>query len=159
MVRAATEYSKGPKNHVVYVAADGTKYMRQNGSASWRTNNPGNIVWSQHAKEMGAIGYFDSGNGYKFAIFPDKETGMRAIMNLWRRPDRDYIHGTLDQGVRNYAPPPDNNTALYQKKVREALGVPGHTPVRNLNDRQLEILINTIAKHEGWSEGKEVKLG
>jgi hypothetical protein len=44
------------------------------GPRNRRNNNPGNIEYGPFAKEHGAIG-----TDGRFAIFPDEETGFRAM--------------------------------------------------------------------------------
>ena len=61
----------------IYTNARGEKIQRSGGSVAWRNNNPGNIRKSKVAYSFGAIGETD-----KWAVFPDEETGLKAIMKL-----------------------------------------------------------------------------
>lgn len=72
------EKDKG--SSIVYYRNDGGKLVRTGGSSAWRNNNPGNIrSLGNFAKENGSIG-----EAKGFALFPDYETGRRALARLLR---------------------------------------------------------------------------
>lgn len=50
----------------------GKNYPR--GSVSYRQNNPGNMIFTDYTKSLGALR-----KGDRFAIFPDYETGFKAL--------------------------------------------------------------------------------
>lgn len=72
------ENGKGLKT--IYYRNDGGKLIKVGGSRAWRNTNPGNVrSFGSFAKENGSIGEADG-----FAVFPDYETGRRALARLLR---------------------------------------------------------------------------
>ena len=74
-----------------------------------KRNNPGNLKF---ANQPGAIGKDEKG----FAIFPDQETGMKAMR---RQLELDLIQRgkTGREFLNKYAPPSENPTDAYIKNV------------------------------------------
>jgi len=159
-VKATTQYNSNGNSYVVYTDKDGNKIRKEGGTVAWRANNPGNIRPPKKfsSAELGAIGVLDTvGNGL-FLVFPDFETGKEAIFKLLRRDD--YKNSSINEAIAAYAPKFENNTALYQKTVLNAIGgnVNGNTKVGNLSDAQLRAMVNAIMTHEGNVAGKITKL-
>ena len=75
-----------------------------------RNFNPGDVEYGPFAQEHGAIG-----TDGRFAIFPDSNTGFACLECLLAGPD--YATLTIEDGVNKYAPPVENNTALYVSAV------------------------------------------
>ena len=69
---------------------------RTGGTLAWRTNNPGNIVWSDFAKKHGAIGKVGV-----TAVFPTLEVGRAAEKALLESPA--YSKLTLEQIIRKWS--------------------------------------------------------
>jgi hypothetical protein len=91
------------------------------GSRSYKNNNPGNLKYSSLTASWGATGK-DADN---FCIYPDYETGMKALCNFLQLGAEDELiafhHArTLLLFTRVYAQPPNDNYAL---NVAKALGV------------------------------------
>lgn len=67
---------------------------------------------------------------------------------------------TIDQAVETWAPPKNakgqviNDTARYQKQVREAVGVTGETKISTLTPQQFETLKQAMARVEGFYESR-----
>lgn len=120
------------------------------GSVSWRTNNPGNIVYGAFAKAQGAIGSMTA-SGHSFAIFPTEQAGWAALLALLRSPTYQAL--TLAGVINRYAPPSANNTAAYTAFVTRKLGLSSSTPMRSLSPAQLTSLAEAIKQHEGWQVG------
>lgn len=87
-----------------------------------RDHNPGNIRTSDFATAHGAVGNDDG-----YAIFPDDDTGKKALYALLKTPG--YANLTVDQAVAKWAPPKENNTGAYQASVRKMTGLSGDTRV------------------------------
>jgi len=51
------------------------------GSAAWRTNNPGNMNWSNYSKSLGATNWTQIGKRRQ-AVFPNYGTGWKALVRL-----------------------------------------------------------------------------
>ncbi|MGV6989240.1 integrating conjugative element protein [Testudinibacter sp. P80/BLE/0925] len=131
----------------IYKTADGKLIRREGGTLAWRNNNPGNIRAGEFAQRYGAIGVGPSG----FAIFPDAETGERAIHALLKT--RDYNNQTIAGAIERYAPRNENNTDLYISMVTSTTGLDKNTPMSSLSDEQRRHIVNAIRTKEGWKEG------
>ncbi|MBQ9183297.1 MAG: conjugal transfer protein TraG N-terminal domain-containing protein [Neisseriaceae bacterium] len=132
-----------------YVDKDGNVTIKQDGSRSWRNNNSGNIVYGKFAKAMGAIG-----TDGRFAIFPDEQTGDKARERLIFGGDK-YRHLSLKDAIWRYAPPNENNTELYYKTIKNAVGVDKKMQDYSAEERQ--VILNAMKKHEGYKVGKVIK--
>ncbi len=139
------------RNDVVYTTADGQRYKRTGGTRAWRNNNPGNIIASDFARRMGAIG-----QGGRFAVFPDEETGMRAIGALMRTDS--YRNRTIADAISRYAPPHENDTAAYHRRLQKLTGLPLNKYVRDLSDTELSRVAVAIREIEGWRPGKTINI-
>ena len=132
-----------------YIMENGAKIERRGGSIAWRNNNPGCIRYSGKAVKMGAVG---TANG--FAIFPNEETGMRAIKTLLLSDA--YRNLTIAKAIHKYAPPHENNTANYINSLCGLVGVSRYAKIYELNDEQLNCVVTTIRRLEGWIIGTEL---
>ena len=141
----------GSGNSITYTAADGTQYTQTGGSAAWRNNNPGNIVYGPYAISQGAIG--QNGN---FAVFPDASTGTTALGNLLG--GSTYQSLTVDQAISRYAPAFENNTSAYQSFVSTQLGTSGSTSMSSLSAAQMSTLQSAIQQQEGYIPGTTTKI-
>lgn len=142
--------AKASNNDVIYTAPDGTQFRRTGGTRAWRNMNPGNIRYSDFAKRAGAIG--EAGG---FAVFPDEETGMRAISQLLRSDS--YNRLTVAGAISRYAPPVENNTAAYHKQIQDLTGLSINRRMSDLNDAELSRVANAIRQIEGWKQGRTIQ--
>ncbi len=137
------------KNETIYVLTDGTKIKRSGGSVAWRNNNPGNIVKSEFARKNGGVGETD-----KWAVFPDENTGLHAIVTLLQT-DR-YINLSLKDAMNRWSPSNDgNNPDRYAKHISEMTGIPINAVIKNLSDNDLMKIARAMQKIEGWTPGIE----
>jgi hypothetical protein len=147
------------------VEVDGQSYVlyqtqvRTAGSSSWLANNPGNMDYTPDLVEWGAYeGKKLKWGKHRFAIFPNEETGLRAVQRFLRKHQgrRDI---TLMMNL--FAPAGDlsNDPQLYAKSVASALGVPLGTLVSDLTDEQLAAFASTIKDVEGWKPGQTYPRG
>ncbi|MDR0741676.1 MAG: hypothetical protein LBF28_02790 [Rickettsiales bacterium] len=139
------------ENEIIYTKPNGERYKKTGGTRAWRNNNPGNIIDGKFARSHGAIGV-----GGRFAIFPDETTGMAAIAALLRT--ESYNRLTVAGAISRYAPPHENNTTAYHKRLQQLTGISINTPMNQLTDTQLGHVANAIREIEGWDAGREVKL-
>jgi hypothetical protein len=105
--------------------------VREGGTVSWRTNNPGNVSYGGLAKSYGAVGRWIRPNGDQqqrttgIAIMPTLDHGYDLKMGLWRRPL--YANDTLAEGVSRWvtgrANPVAPHTADYASDIARAAGV------------------------------------
>lgn len=133
------------------------KELREGGTISWRTNNPGNVSYGGFSKQYGAVGRWVKPDGDKqqrtsgIAIMPTLEHGYKMKMGLWRRPM--YMNKTIDQGVNQWT---GNNSGLgsqYAKDIAKAAGVPIDYPVAKLSDDQLKRMVMKQTQWEGFKPG------
>lgn len=136
----------GNGSSVIYTDPDGTTTTLTGGSAAWRNNNPGNIVYNSNTQALGAIG---QNNG--FAVFPDVATGTSALSSILG--SSTYQALSVDRAIARYAPSFQNDTAAYQRFVTSTLGVPGTTPLNSLSPSQMQSLQGAIQRQEGYTPG------
>ena len=115
---------------------------KNGGSRSWRNNNPGNLVYGPFAKKMGAIG-----SDGRFAIFPDVNTGRKAMSSLLSGPS--YKNLSISDAIARYAPSFENNVPAYVK----AAGLNPSLRIADLSQGQFNTLLDNMIKHEGWIPG------
>lgn len=69
---------------IVYYREDGSSAVYIGGSRNWRNNNPGNIGYG-NGKLVTKLGAIGKAGG--FAVFPDYETGRKAIFSVLKKDD------------------------------------------------------------------------
>ena len=131
-----------------YVDKDGNVTIKQGGTRSWRNNNSGNMEYGKFAKAHGAIG-----TDGRFAIFPDEKTGDKAREALIF--NGKYRNLSLKDAIYKYAPPKENNTELYYKTIKNAVGMDKKMSDYSASERQA--ILNAMKKHEGYKVGKVIK--
>lgn len=107
-----------------------------------RNNNPGNIVYGQFAKDMGA-----TGSDGRFAVFPDAQTGLAAMAENLRQYSARGLD-TMDKIIRRWAPPSENDTTGY---INRAAGMAGVRPGQKLdfnNPAVLSAVMGAITRVE-----------
>lgn len=131
----------GENKTVIYTDESGRKYVFSGGTRPWRNNNPGNLVPGRISKRNGAIG-----RAGEFAVFPDPETGWRAMLDSLRS-----THGnkSLEQMIKAYAPPNKNKTAWYLRLLRKKTGVTDDRKIKDFTEEQFEKLWRAMMTVEG----------
>jgi hypothetical protein len=131
---------------------------RSGGTISWRTNNPGNVMYGSFAKSHGAIGSAKSGDGEPVAIMPTLDHGIKMQMDLWRRPA--YNNGTIDQGARRWAASvgAKKETSPYTMDLAKAAGVNINAKVADLSDDQLKRMVTAQMRWEGFKPGTVLQV-
>lgn len=161
---SATSVSAPSKNKRIYNNSDGV-FAREGGSRSWRNNNPGNVEYGDFAKRFGAIG-----TDGRFAIFPTEEAGKKAKEHLifesggarQLSTKGDYGAGlgyrdkTLSQMLTAYAPPEENPTDVYIKRVLSAVGA--EKRMGDYTEDERSVILDAMKKVEGWRSGEEYAL-
>ncbi|MBI4383718.1 MAG: hypothetical protein HY579_06750 [Nitrospinae bacterium] len=135
----------------IYKHSDNTGEMKKNGTPAWRNNNPGNVKSGVFAQVHGWIG-----NNRGFAVFPDYETGRRAMYELLQLPK--YQSVTLAEAIYIYAPPSENDTEAYISRVLRRTGFRRTDRMADINNWRL---VDAMIRHEDYREGKvdPIKLG
>ncbi len=135
---------------VVYTTADGRRVRRTGGTRAWRNLNPGNIRYSEFSRNAGAIGQAGG-----FAVFPDEETGTLAISSLLR--GQSYNNLTIARAITRYAPPSENNTAAYHRRIQQITGLNINRRISDLSDGELSHVVDAIRAIEGWEAGRIIE--
>ncbi|MBE6457984.1 MAG: hypothetical protein E7011_04235 [Alphaproteobacteria bacterium] len=131
---------------VIYTLKNGTKIKKTGGYRSWRNNNPGNIRYSEFTRRVGAIGQAGG-----FAVFPSEEIGMYAIEALLRSDSYNKL--TVAGAISRYAPPSENNTSEYHRKIEKLTGLSINKRMAELTPDELTRVAHAIKKIEGWKVG------
>ncbi len=137
----------GKGSSVIYYDSDGSFTVCKGGSRAWRNNNPGNIRGGSFADGAGAIGKAGG-----FAVFPDYATGHAALNSLLGGPG--YVNLSIYNAVAKYAPPKENNTSGYRKKLKDLTGLDLDRTLASLTNIEFESVVNAIEIIEGYKEGK-----
>ena len=146
----AVKYGHASGYDVVYVFDDSTKITRSGGSRAWRNSNPGNLRYTEKTRQDGAIGHAGG-----FAIFPDEETGIKALQELLKSDT--YKKLSIAEAIMRYAPPHENDTQQYKKQLQKMTGLDIRTKIDSLNPEQFGKVMNAICVLEGWKTGTEIK--
>lgn len=112
----------------------------QNGSVSFRNNNPLNIKYGNFAMAYGAEPSTKATDGGQFAKFPDVATGLQAAKDLLTASS--YASLPLDQAMKRWS---GNG---YGADVAPA-SLRGKT-TGQMTDAELNLLIESMKKREGW---------
>lgn len=139
---------------IVYCRADGSSVIYLGGQRNWRNNNPGNIGYGngQLVKRLGAIGKAGG-----FAVFPDYETGRKAIFGVLKKDD--FQSRTIAKALEVWAPKEDkNDPKKYKQFVLARTGIDLNRPIRSLSDAELTSIVNAIEKMEGQGPGKIIEV-
>jgi hypothetical protein len=138
-------------NGVLFETDEGTRAIKQGGTRAWRNNNPGNIRAGRFANRHGAIG--EAGG---FAVFPDEMTGRRAVDALLRT--ETYQELTVGGAIARYAPPNENDTGQYVRKIEEFTGLSASKPMDRLTPEERTRVVDAMQRVEGWQEGRTVPI-
>ncbi|MDR1697070.1 MAG: hypothetical protein LBR41_02525 [Rickettsiales bacterium] len=136
---------------VFYTNPDGTGFVRSGGTLAWRNNNPGNITCvGGRATRPGAAGC----NG-RFIVFPDENTGMRAITELLQ----SRVYNTLSVGaaIMKWAPPVENDTVAYQNHLARVTGLSLDRAISSLTELELSRVAAAIRQMEGFDAQRETR--
>ena len=146
-------YKTKGKQEITYERENGSKVIYAGGTPAWRNNNPGNLKTGPFTRDHGAI----SGRREKFAIFPDYETGRKALVALLKIPK--YQAKTIGECVKPYAPKSDgNNPVRYRKLIKRFTSLDLNRKMNSLSVKELENLIDAIERIEGTKPGKVIEV-
>ena len=77
---------------------------------------------------------------------------MRAVKRLLLGDS--YRNLTIADAISRYAPPIENDTAAYQRRLAQLTGQSINRRISELNDTELEKVVNAIRTIEGWQPGQ-----
>ena len=145
-------YVEYTNNSTIYITPNGERIKRTGGSPAWRNNNPGNIRKSKFALQHGAIGSTD-----KWAVFPDEETGLNAIVDLLQT--KTYMNLTIKEAINKWAPVSDgNNPNSYAEHIAQKTGLTPESRINSLTNSDLKKISRAIQQIEGWKPGLEQRI-
>lgn len=139
---------------IIYFREDGSSAIYVGGTRNWRNNNPGNIGYGNGnlAKKLGAIGKAGG-----FAVFPNYETGRKAIFSVLKKDD--FQGRIVSKAIEVWAPKEDgNNTELYKKHIQVWTQIDLTRLISSLSAEELEKLVKAIEKKEGSRSGKIIEV-
>lgn len=93
-----------------------------------RNNNPGNIREGKGDSNLW-VGERATDDDPTFEEFTSLPYGIRAATVLFRNYQRIYGLNTIAQLIHKWAPPNENNTALYISRVVDHVGIPANAPI------------------------------
>lgn len=90
-----------------------------------RNNNPGNIDKGQPWKGLAVPSQMTEEQRAepRFAIFTEPKWGIRAMAKLLMNYQAMHNLRTVDAMIRRYAPPVENKTEAYVRRVSDAMGL------------------------------------
>lgn len=152
-----TRAQSGPPNvgeskfTVQYFDENGNMIIRSGGSCAWRCNNPGNLKKSSYSigKNRHSIGVADAGDDCYFAIYPDYETGHRALLVMLK--GSVYSPLTLRAAMRRY----DAKKLDYIDEIVKITKFDPDRTIKSLNDAEFESFWKAIECVEHWELGTE----
>jgi hypothetical protein len=130
-------------------AAPATGTPAAGATRSDRNNNPGNLIFNDYTKSLGATGKDKDG----FAIFPSMEVGQSAsLANLQNYGERGI--NTVEGIINRWSPPNGRGntpagTRNYINFVAQQLGVPPNQPLNMSDPATLQALNAAIKRFEG----------
>lgn len=130
-----------------YVPQPDGSYIARKGDRNFANANPGNIECGAFAKSQGAVGC----DG-RFAVFPDHDTGRKALENLIG--GNAYKDLNLSAAINKYAPNNENNTEGYIKHLVDA-GVDPNKPLGQMTKEERAKMAEAITSMEGQYKGTE----
>lgn len=99
-------------------------------------------MYGAFARSQGAIG-----SDGRFAVFPDRATGYRAMGGLVF--NGKYADLSLKDAIARYAPPHENNSLAYARAVASKVGVSLATKMRDVPMELRGVLTQAMAGVEG----------
>jgi hypothetical protein len=130
---------------VIYTDDDGKHFRFSGGTLAWRNHNPGNAHPGHISKKHNQIGI-----AYKLAVFPDYESGHEALLDVLKIT---YANSSIDEMMKSYAPPYENNTKKYIKFLHDVTGVKDNKKIKDFTPSKFEKLWKGIEKMESAKEG------
>ena len=154
-----TGNSSGPHLHFTYKNANGafvnpidffnmkggssSKYL--SGVSNWDHNNPGNIHIGEFASKYGATAGRDDNDG-KVAIFPDMQTGLKAMEDLMF--GSSYLNLTISQARNRWVNGASSEPTTSTPHIVNEMG--GDYRMKDLSPEQRKKLLAQFIK---WEDG------
>lgn len=117
-------------------------------SRGMRNNNPGNI-------RRGGFRYKGekaTSEDAEFRQFESMEWGYRAMFTLLHTYEKKHGCRTLRQMISRYAPPTENNTENYIRRVVYATHLASNTPISTLNGAVMTAVVAAMSEVENGTK-------
>lgn len=152
--------AKEGKRRVTYQYDDGRTVVHEDGSRSWRNNNPGNL--------RGAVSRRVGRDAEGFDIYPDVQTGQESCRRMFEPGGKYYGYESIRQvlgGLSDkngklidgtaYAPSKDKNRPdRYARDIEETTGLDVFNKrIADLTPEERDSLVEAIKWKEGWRSG------
>jgi len=111
-----------------------------------RNNNPGNI--DRHAGTVWKGASPDQSTDSRFVVFTGPEWGIRAIARILRQYQARGVQ-TLSQVISTWAPPSENDTGSYIRRVTSETGI---RPDQLVLTEHYPAIIAAIIRHENGQQ-------
>lgn len=136
------------KYYLLLKHGDGRYELRTGGNPSWRYNNPGKLAYGNFSKMAGAIG-----KDGPLAIFPDYETGKRALEAYLF--ESDVFKGlTVSKTISKFAKSEDGyDPKKYTSSVTKGSKFKSSTLLSDFTADDREEFIEKIQEQENWTAG------
>lgn len=135
---------QGLKHSVIYTDTSGKMFRYYGGTWTWRNHNPGNLRPGSVSRKFNQIGVAGG-----FAVFPDYNTGLQAMIYLLRHY---YQNFSIDKMAQKYAPRVENNTANYASFLRQKTGIKDNRKIKNFTAVQFKKLWQAVIQMEGYKK-------
>lgn len=145
MKRIFIKAEQGPGSSVIYFDDKGKKWIVEGGTRTWRNQNPGNLVMGKVSLRNNPIGKAGG-----FAVFPDYETGHKALIDLLLN---EFGTWNLIKLMQRYAPPNENNTKKYIAFIKKKTGIDELILIKDYSKDGFQKLWKAIEQMEGWKKG------
>lgn len=117
-----------------------------------RNNNPGNIRWGD---EWEGLVSETQRTDESFCQFTSPEYGIRAMIIILRKYNRQYGLRTVSEIINRWAPPVENDTDSYVNSVAKHIGVVPDQKIDTNDSRIIIPLLEAIIQHENGSQPYE----
>lgn len=107
-----------------------------------RNNNPGNII-SSSINWQGKIG-----TDGRFVKFDTMENGVRALARILKVYQKKYGLNTIEEFIKRWAPPVENETEKYIEFVSKNSGIDRHAKLNLSDPSQLYRIVDCIIRFE-----------
>lgn len=119
--------------------------MKASNARGIRNNNPGNIRWGDHWR--GLVPQLQQ-TDKAFCQFVSPEYGIRAMMMILKRYQKQHGLNTIAGIIHRWAPPEENDTQAYINSVVTVTGIPAHEQIDVTDSATMLKLVQSIIAHE-----------
>jgi hypothetical protein len=138
---------------VQYIDEEGNMTIRSRGTRAWRNNNPGNLISNSYTRSKNrngrTIGKAGGGPKESFAVYPDYESGHRALIDMLG--GKTWGKKTLERASKDYTP----GDPEHIKNIEKMTGLERNRKINSLNKKEFEAYWKAFETIEKWEVGRE----